>query len=130
MDIGFTGSRKGMSEKQKRTFKQLLKNLGAPDCVLRHGDCVGADADANDIATNLDVLRIIHPPKDNKARAHCIVDRTFPPQEYLTRNRHIVDACDVLIAAPDSKEKRRSGTWSTVRYARKKNKRVIIIKPS
>lgn len=51
----------------------------------------------------------------------------LPP---LERNHRIVDACDVLIACPkDAQEQLRSGTWATVRYARKQGKRVIVITP-
>ena len=38
---------------------------------------------------------------------------------YLERNKNIVNAVDFIIAAPDGPEKVRSGTWSTVRYAKK-----------
>lgn len=130
MDIGFTGTRKGMTDKQKRQFKMLLKNLGAPDAVLRHGDCIGADAEANGIARELEVWTVAHPPDVDRYRAFCEVDNSFKPTDYLSRNRHIVDATDLLVAAPETrKEQRRSGTWSTVRYARSKNKRIIFLNP-
>ena len=48
-----------------------------------------------------------------------------------TRAQHkqIVNVCDVLIAAPSGPEKLRSGTWSTVRYARKLHKNITIVLP-
>lgn len=41
-------------------------------------------------------------------------------KEPLDRNKDIVDACPVLIAAPSDRveKKRGSGTWATIRYAR------------
>jgi predicted Rossmann fold nucleotide-binding protein DprA/Smf involved in DNA uptake len=48
----------------------------------------------------------------------------------LERNKDIVSESDFLIAAPDSKKERlRSGTWATVRHARKLGKRVMILEP-
>jgi predicted Rossmann fold nucleotide-binding protein DprA/Smf involved in DNA uptake len=47
----------------------------------------------------------------------------------LERNHLIVAACDVLNAAPlQDEEILRSGTWATIRYARKAGKTVIQLK--
>ena len=44
-----------------------------------------------------------------------------------TRNKDIVNSCDILIACPENdKEVIRSGTWSTIRYAKKINKTVLL----
>jgi len=52
------------------------------------------------------------------------------PKPYLERNHNIVDESELLIACPKSKEEElRSGTWATVRYARKKGVRIILIYP-
>jgi predicted Rossmann fold nucleotide-binding protein DprA/Smf involved in DNA uptake len=52
------------------------------------------------------------------------------PKAPLDRNRDIVDAAAVLIAAPkEMTETLRSGTWATVRYARKQGKQVWIVWP-
>lgn len=52
-----------------------------------------------------------------------------PEPSYLTRNKKIADECDILIALPIDKdaEELRSSTWATIRYARKENKKIIII---
>jgi hypothetical protein len=53
---------------------------------------------------------------------------TFIAKDNLTRNRDIVDTASMLIAAPEGNAERlRSGTWATVRYARKAKKKVIIL---
>ena len=57
------------------------------------------------------------------------VGRGCHPKPYLDRNRDIVDACEVLLATPDGPERLRSGTWSTVRYARKIGKPVEVRLP-
>ena len=61
---------------------------------------------------------MIHPPDVGALRVFCSADEALAPLPYLTRNKQIVDASEVLVACPQSaKEEMRSGTWSTVRYA-------------
>lgn len=49
---------------------------------------------------------------------------------YLQRNKVIVDRCGVLVAAPgEAQEQLRSGTWSTIRYARRVGRPVIMVLP-
>jgi predicted Rossmann fold nucleotide-binding protein DprA/Smf involved in DNA uptake len=129
--IGFTGTRQGMSEFQKQTFETVLTAavLQGDPVYLHHGDCKGADAEAHDIALRVGCHVIIHPPVKRIMRAYCQgADMILEPEEYLERDRCIVDATIGLIAAPKSnEEEKRSGTWYTVRYARKMNKRVILL---
>ena len=129
--IGFTGTREGMSEHQKETLRQILTaaTLDGDAVVLHHGDCKGADADAHEIALAVGCGVVIHPPVKRIMRAYCQgAYHTLPPEDYLERDRCIVDCTIGLIGAPKSdKEERRSGTWYTIRYARKINKRVILL---
>lgn len=130
--LGFTGSRYGLNQKQKDQIILLLntyKNMGLK-IEIHHGDCLGADADFHDLCfkfmpeTNI----IIHPPIDNKLRAYCHSEQIKPEKDYLSRNRDIVDESEVVIACPlSNQEELRSGTWATIRYARKQNKKLIII---
>ena len=46
--IGFTGTRKGMTERQKTSLNYLLASLS--DCQFVHGGCHGADMEADSIA--------------------------------------------------------------------------------
>lgn len=63
-------------------------------------------------------------------RAHCKSDETKQPQPYLKWNRCIVDSTDRMIAFPNIKhEVWKSGTWATVRYAKKVGKYISIIYP-
>jgi len=48
---------------------------------------------------------------------------------YHDRNRDIVDACDVLIATPDGPQRRHSGTWYTIDYARANRVAVVVCLP-
>jgi len=129
-NAGFTGTRNGMSAAQKRALEDLL--VGRSVRHLHHGDCTGADAEAHDVAIRLYVIPVIHPPTDPTRRAFKSAPASHlrEPLPYLERNHAIVNESDFLIAAPDGPETLRSGTWATVRYARKVGKRVLVIMPN
>jgi hypothetical protein len=137
MRIGFTGTQRGMTGQQIKKVDSLLGELlpleiHHGDFVeVHHGDCVGADKQFHHLAkAHKGVCVVIHPPESNKKRAFCCGDSIYPPKPYLERNHHLVSITDVLIATPAQyHEKLRSGTWATVRYARKKGKRCLIVLP-
>jgi hypothetical protein len=140
-NIGFTGSREGLTKPQHQSLVGLLgafiseKLATTPDSVpqFHHGDCVGADMLSGDAAHDAGYEMHIHPPNIGSLRAYCsnrypaTVYDAFP---YLVRNKNIVDNTDILIATPNGPETTRSGTWSTVRYARKKSKEIWIVYPN
>jgi hypothetical protein len=96
-EIGFTGTQEGMSEKQRSSLRQVLAGFFADGArVFRHGDCVGADAQAHAIAKATGFRVVIHPPSDDSKRAFCQGDAVLTPRPYLVRNRHIVDASSVF----------------------------------
>lgn len=118
--IGFTGTQNGLTDAQEAALDRLFAELEHHAIEFHHDDCIGADARAHDLADNYTFDIEIHPPdKDNK-RAFCTGGIIHPEKPYLDRNKDIVDCCDTLIACPNGEERLRSGTWSTVRYARKR----------
>lgn len=127
--VGFSGSRFGMTTEQIIAVEKLVDdNLtiswGA------HGDCVGADAHFHMIARAQGLFVKGHPPSDPKLRAYCDFDEVADPKPYLVRNADIVDETDFLIATPkEMTEQKRGGTWSTIRYARKEGKPIVIVWP-
>lgn len=130
MIIGFTGTQEGMSDLQKAMLVGVLARL-SPD-VFHHGDCIGADAEAHALVReHAPNCRIeIHPPQDESKRAFCGGDKVWPARPYLARNRTIVFCCDELVAAPKTRaEELRSGTWSTVRAARRCGKPIHMVWP-
>ena len=132
MIVGFTGTEKGMTSAQKQTLCLLLDSLDVTE--FHHGDCVGADAEAHEIALDRGIRIVIHPPTDSKKRAFCKgAVEIREPKPYLDRNHDIVDEGDgALIATPfEEKEILRSGTWATVRYAYKMGRAVdvFVIRP-
>lgn len=130
MILGFTGTSRGMTLVQKTMFTNLLARL-CPK-AFHHGDCIGADAEAHALVREHCPRCIIeiHPPIDPKARAFCQGGTVWPLKPYLERNKAIVFHCDELAAAPLTRvEELRSGTWSTVRYARKALKPIHMVWP-
>lgn len=140
MKVGFTGTREGLTKHQREILSSLfLQSKRITE--LHHGDCTGADEQAHFLALARGTIKVVvHPPDDDKYRAFASeTQRVFPlvcievrePKPYLERNRDIVDETEKLIACPIGVvEKLRSGTWSTVRYALKQNKRVFVIYPA
>lgn len=132
--LGFTGTRNGLTVMQSERLNLQLRFLEPAEA--RHGDCIGGDEQFHAKCMNLPVWRIVvHPPDNDTLRAFCGgSDDTQVTQvgmkPYLVRNRDIVDASDVMIACPkESEEVMRSGTWTTIRYARKIGKPLLIIYP-
>ena len=118
--VGFTGTRDGMTDLQKTSVLNLLNKLDCP--AVNHGDCVGADADFDELAKSLGMQRRTYPSNMESQRAHCerrgAVEITYPADP-LVRNGWILGASSCLIATPkEYDEVLRSGTWSTIRKAR------------
>jgi hypothetical protein len=132
MKVGFTGSRFGMTDAQQQEFLVLMGKLGADE--FHHGDCVGADEQAANLARELSKIPyiIIHPPEDETHRAfnpHYWI--LLPTKRHFARNRDIVDQTEVLIATPNCDPLAMyGGTVYTIEYARKKGKRCYVIWPN
>jgi len=135
---GFTGTQEGMTGFQAAEVRKLLE-VGKPH-VVHHGDCVGSDEQFDGIARSLGIRVDIHPPSDPKKRAYAdkVGVGLYPETKgivkeekaYLDRNKDIVDASSFLIATPKTiQEELRSGTWSTVRYARRQGVEVMVVVP-
>lgn len=128
MKIGMTGSREGITMEALNSFRNYVLSIQIKEA--HHGDCVGADTIFHNILESIHIPIIVHPPNINTFRSYCKSNYILPPKEYLVRNRDIVDQTEILIAFPSTmNEVIRSGTWSTIRYAQKVNKLVIIFYP-
>lgn len=120
IQLGFTGTREGMTQEQANKVAELVMQACQKDDVtVHHGDCVGADADFHKIARLLGCRVVLHPPTVPDKRAFCDYDDIEAPLDYLERDSVIVTRSDYLIGTPKgSKEDRRSGTWTTIRMGR------------
>jgi hypothetical protein len=136
MIISFTGTQKGMTSYQKMSFLKVIQFLKTKRNITQfnHGDCIGADTDAHEVVSKYDIPIHIYPGVDKRGaspkRAFCINGTIHQSQEYLIRNKKMVDLCNVLIACPaESTEQLRSGTWSTIRYAKTIKTSIVTIYP-
>lgn len=116
-----------MNAAQVLELTAQLAGCGATE--LHHGDCQGSDAQAHQIARTLGLRIVGHPPVAHGLRAFCSCDELRAPQEFLTRNKAIVLATEVLFATPSGRPTLRSGTWSTIRYALRMSFPVVVITP-
>lgn len=127
--VGVTATRAGINELQLNRVYETLKTYRVSQ--LRHGDCLGGDAQIHAVAVELGIDVIIHPPIKDSLRAYCSDAKlVLPPKNYLSRNHDIVNACDMLIVVPrEQNEILHSGTWATFRYAQQKQTIINLILP-
>lgn len=126
--VGFTGTQRGLARPQLENLQWVLQGLNGR--TFHHGDCVGGDAQAHRVARALGYRVVLHAPENPMKRAFCEADEVRAEAPYLVRNKNIVKAADVLVGCPGQMtEQLRSGTWSTIRYARSTSTRLIIILP-
>ena len=130
MKIGFTGTREGMTQKQKDIFVEITNRLFITE--FHDGNCDGSDLQARDIVlenAKKPLTFHIHPHnkfvrslsiKNNQLNHKVVIHPVKPP---LERNHDIVDDCgeDAIVCCPKGDEIVRSGTWATIRYAKKKS---------
>lgn len=129
MIVSFTGTQAGMTPSQEQAVIALVEKLAPKEA--HHGDCIGADFQFHGICQKAGIPVHLHPCTISWKRAYCCgavgVAAEKPP---LDRNKDIVRACECLIATPkDMEEELRSGTWSTVRFARRRSKTIFIVFP-
>lgn len=129
--IGFTGTREGMTESQKKAVHSaLLYAISQGPTIAIHGDCIGADAQFDEICQSLHIETFCRPCTLMNYRANTSATILAEAEHPLTRNKKIVDGCSLLLATPQTAhEELRSGTWSTIRYARRVFKPNLIFAP-
>jgi hypothetical protein len=142
-NVGFSGTQIGMTSAQQETVDRLIAAVikqraleTDPSRVVfaHHGDCLGADSQFDEICRRHHVQIVLHPPILMAKRARC--DQREPPcivrapLDYLERNKAIIHECSYLIATPkEAIEQVRSGTWATVRYARRAKRLLDVVLP-
>lgn len=130
MKVGFTGTHHGMTDKQKLAFKKQVFDLNPVE--FHHGDCIGADEEAHDLVRLVlpGTVIHVHPPVKEDRRAWKNGDKIYPVGPYLERDQNIVNMTHVMIATPRGFiEEIRSGTWATIRRAKKSRRPIFFIWP-
>lgn len=107
--------------------------------ILVHGGAVGWDLVAHQEVRKPDRSFVLplwrtevypsHSVRDSSRLAYDTADIVHAPMDPLVRNQVIVTRSKVLVAAVEEPESHRSGTWSTIRYALRSRKRVLIVTP-
>lgn len=134
MILGFTGTRRGMTMAQSRQVAAIIA-MRTP-VEVHHGCCKGADVQFHGLCAAYAPAARRHgwPGPIGVWRAEIDgLDFEHPWMPYGERNQAIVNACDVLIAAPLEHGAcwiaGGGGTWQTIRRAREARKPVIIVWP-
>jgi predicted Rossmann fold nucleotide-binding protein DprA/Smf involved in DNA uptake len=132
MKVGFTGTRNGLTSAQKKALEEeLVKFIKRGVLTFVHGDAIGADETAHKIALLLGYNVEVYPCNIKSQRAFTIggmvASEPAPP---LERNKMIVSVSSAMIATPGGfSEELRSGTWATIRAARRAEKHLVIVWP-
>jgi hypothetical protein len=128
--VGFVGAREGLSPGQRARVRELL--AGATEA--HHGDGLGGDAQFHEIAGELGVPVVLHPPLGR--RAFSKAERQFRAEPPADRTKAIVrqvnGAGALLVAPREGREPERVGEgtpWAAVRYARDRGCRVRVVMP-
>lgn len=133
---GFTGTREGLTLPQRAALAFYLKHH--PAAELHQGCCIGADEEVTEVVEAAKINFGIPCPligwpsnlpgmTSTSAQLRCRdIHDPAPP---LDRNRLIVHMADVLLACPRGPEDQRSGTWYTVRHARRVGCPVVFFWP-
>jgi hypothetical protein len=105
--------------------------------VVHHGMCIGVDAEAHQLILRLRKdeklkIDIIGHPSDMHTTTAKLTGFTkvCQPKPPLDRNHDVVENSDILLAFPFEKEDvLRSGTWATVRYAKRCRVPILLVFP-
>jgi len=117
-----------MSNFQKESLRARLSWLRGKFVWFHHGDEKMSDCEAAAIAKSFGYKIAVHPPTDKFSVGNWQGDHMYEALPYLERNREIVNQSAVIIAAPRfMAEEVRSGTWMTIRYARKLDRPITIL---
>lgn len=129
--IGFTGTQSGWKNQQMVRMHMLLNQMWRSGAeVMHNGDCVGSDLQAAEYWHSIGGKIYLHPPDMDKKRAFFPAEWSADPLPYLKRNQIIVTSSKLLIATPgELEEQLRSGTWATIRYARRIHRPIIYVWP-
>lgn len=132
--VGWTGTR-SLNDDGREWILGII-DLLHPDTIIITGACVGADAYIARVAHDhgLYVHAIVpfnRSQVDPEWRDYCDTYDEMPDgTDYRYRNERIVDASDRMYGIADYPEKheqsRRSGTWMTIRIARRDAKPVEV----
>ena len=132
MKIGIVGSRRYENKKKIKDFIFKLKQEHGTDTIIVSGGCKdGADRYAKKYALELGLQYEEYPPFHEVHNLYCTIpasrySKPYSVKNFFARNKIIAGTCDIIVAfIPEGIES--DGTFSTLNYAKKFDKKRIII---
>lgn len=136
--VGFLGTPHGLTRSQSATLFVLLQKLGAEE--IHFGDLIGDDQEFSVIARRFPSVIKIHPhievadEKGVQRRTRAFLQQSATEVSSVEQRseavRSIVDSSTVMLFAPTEDHERKCEVWSTISYARKRNKTIYIVLPT
>ena len=132
MRVAIVGSRQYTNKKRIQEFVFKLKQKYGDELeIVSGGQKDGADGYAKKYALEFDIKYSEFPPSHYAYNQHCVLEsykygRPYAAWHYHDRNKKIVDYSDV-VAAFIPKDTTSKGTESTLKEAKKKEKKYVII---
>lgn len=133
MRIGFSGTRLGLTQKQRFNFIRWFQVECNNMTEWHEGDCMGSDAEVVAIVkafrrTIINPLIISHPPLNERLRAFAYADEIRDAKGYVERDKDIATESDMLVITPKDYN-RTGGTWITANFALEQVKPVLCFWP-
>ena len=132
MKVAIVGSRRYENKKKIKDFVFKLKEQYGTNTIIVSGGCkTGADRYAKKYALELGLQYEEYPPFHEVHNLYCVLpesryNKDFSMRNFFVRNKIIASTSDFIVAfVPDGVEAK--GTISTLEYAKKLNKKRIII---
>jgi len=132
MRVAIVGSRRYENKKKIKDFVFKLKNQYGEKTIIVSGGCkTGADKYAKKYALELGLQYEEYPPFHEVHNLYCVLpdsryNKDFSMRNFFVRNKIIASTSDFIVAfVPDGVEAK--GTISTLEYAKKLDKKRIII---
>ena len=132
MKVGIVGSRRYENKKKIKDFIFKVKNeYGEKTIIVSGGAKDGADKYAKKYALELGLQYEEYPPAHFPHNLYCPLPesrygREYSPKNYHVRNKIIAGTSEFIVAfIPNGIESK--GTMSTINYAKKFNKKYVII---
>ena len=132
MKVAIVGSRRYENKKKIKDFVFKLKEQYGTDTIIVSGGCkTGADKYAKKYALELGLQYEEYPPFHHQHNLYCVLPeacygKPYSTKYYFVRNKQIAQNSDYIVGfIPDGIESK--GTNSTLKYAKKFDKKTIII---
>ena len=132
MKIAIIGSRRYENKKKIKDFIFKLKEEYGTDTIIVSGGCKqGADKYAKKYALELGLQYEEYPPFHEVHNLYCPLpesryNKPYSVKYFFARNKIIAGTSDIIVGfIPDGVEGR--GTLNTIDYAKKLNKKYVII---